>query len=121
MRTPVSAISRISRSMRWRAAGIEAVGRLVEEQHLGAVHDRLRQLGELLHAQRVGLELAVARFAEADVEQAPRACARAPPWAAGPASSAIMRTKRTAVRSAMIGVALGHVAEAALERDAVGA
>ncbi len=31
--------------------------------------DRLRQLGELLHAERVGLELAVARLAEADVEQ----------------------------------------------------
>ena len=49
--------------------GVEAVGRLVEEQQLRAVGDRLGELGELLHAERVGLELAVARLAEADVEQ----------------------------------------------------
>ena len=48
---------------------VEAVGRLVEEQQLRPVDDRLGQLGQLLHAQRVGLELAVARLAETDVEQ----------------------------------------------------
>ena len=46
---------------------IHAVGRLVEEQQIGIVHERLRQLDALLHAGRVGLDVAVARLAEADV------------------------------------------------------
>ena len=48
---------------------IETVGGLVEKQQPRAVRDGLRQLGELLHAERVLLQLAVARLAQADVEQ----------------------------------------------------
>ena len=33
------------------------------------MHDGLRQLGDLLHAERVGAERAVAHLAEADVEE----------------------------------------------------
>ena len=49
--------------------GIEAVGGFVEDEQLGAVCQGLRELDELLHAQRVGADLAVADFAQADVEQ----------------------------------------------------
>ena len=49
------------------ALRIHAVGRLVEKQQVGIVDERLRQLDALLHAGRVLLEVAVARFAEADV------------------------------------------------------
>ncbi len=45
---------------------VEAVGRLVEEQQPRPVDERLGQLGPLLHPQRVGLEVPVARLAEAD-------------------------------------------------------
>ena len=51
------------------ALRIHAVGGLVEEQQIGIVHERLRQLDPLLHAGRVRLDVAVARLAEADVEQ----------------------------------------------------
>ena len=46
---------------------VHSVGRLVEEQQIGVVHERLGELDALLHAGRVGLEIAVARLAEADV------------------------------------------------------
>ena len=49
--------------------GIEAVGGFVEDEKLGAVCQGLRQLDELLHAERVGVDLAIAHLAEADVEQ----------------------------------------------------
>ena len=49
------------------ALRVHAVGRLVEEQQIGIVDERLRELDALLHAGRVGLEVAVARLAEADV------------------------------------------------------
>ena len=48
---------------------VHAVGRLVEQQQIGIVHQRLRQLDALLHAGRIGLDVAVARFSEADVVQ----------------------------------------------------
>ena len=48
---------------------IEAVGGFVEHDQLRSVHDRLGELGHLLHAERVGPQLAIARFAEPDVEQ----------------------------------------------------
>ena len=48
---------------------VEAVGRLVEHDQLGPVHDRLRELRHLLHAVRVGAQLAIARLAEPHVEQ----------------------------------------------------
>src|ERR1019366_2647029 len=48
---------------------VEPVGGLIQNQHLGAVRDGLRQFGGLLHAQRVGAQRAVTNFAEADVEE----------------------------------------------------
>ena len=53
-----------------RARGrIEPVGGLVEKQQLGSVRDGLRQLGGLLHAQRVSADGAVAHFAQSDIEE----------------------------------------------------
>ena len=48
---------------------VEAVRRLVEEEDPRAVGDRLGQLRELLHPERVGLEVPVADLAEADGEE----------------------------------------------------
>ncbi len=61
--------SRMSSSISSRPFGIHAVGRLVEKQQIGIVDQRLRQLDALLHAGRVGLDVAVARFAQPDVEE----------------------------------------------------
>ena len=49
------------------ALGVHAVGRFVEEQQIGIVHERLCELDALLHAGRVRLDIAVARLAEPDV------------------------------------------------------
>ena len=49
------------------ALRVEAVRRLVEEQQVRVVHERLGELDALLHARRVGLDVAVARLAEAHV------------------------------------------------------
>ena len=48
---------------------VHAVGRLVEEHEVRIVDQRLRQLDPLFHARGVGLDVAVARLTEADVEQ----------------------------------------------------
>jgi hypothetical protein len=48
---------------------IKPVGGLIQKQQLGTVGDGLRQLGGLLHAQRIGAQGAVAHFAQADVEE----------------------------------------------------
>ena len=48
------------------ADGIEAGGRLVEEQDLGVVHERGREVEPALHAARVGADRAVERVAEVD-------------------------------------------------------
>ena len=48
---------------------IEAVGRLVEDEQTGPVHEGLGELGHLLHPQGVGPQLAVAGFSEPHVEQ----------------------------------------------------
>src|SRR5688572_23737073 len=45
---------------------IEAIGGLVEDDKLGPVHYRLRQLCKLLHPERVAVDGPVTRFAEAD-------------------------------------------------------
>ena len=53
-----------------RARGrIEPVGGLVEKQQLGPVGDGLRQLGGLLHAQRISADRPVADFAQPDIEE----------------------------------------------------
>ena len=48
---------------------VEAVGGLVEEDQPRVVHERLRELGALLHAGGVAAHLAVALLVEADVAQ----------------------------------------------------
>ena len=48
---------------------VEAIGGFIEKDQTRAVDDSLRELGELLHAERVGAELAIARFAQANVKQ----------------------------------------------------
>src|SRR5438067_2762932 len=48
---------------------IEAVGRLVEKQKFWPMYDGLRQLGKLLHSERVRSELAIADLAEPNVEE----------------------------------------------------
>ena len=59
--------SRASSSTSCRPAGIHAVGRLVEDQQLRIVNDGRRQLEPLLHAGRIGFDLAIAGLAEPDV------------------------------------------------------
>ena len=46
--------------------GVQAGGRLVEEQHLGAVDEAHGQVETALHAARVGLGLAVGGVGEAE-------------------------------------------------------
>ena len=48
---------------------VETVRRFVQKQEARPVGDRLRQLEQLLHAQRIGLDVAVARLAQTDVEE----------------------------------------------------
>src|SRR5258708_23745403 len=48
---------------------IKTVGRLIEQQQSGTVRDRLRQLGQLLHAQGIGTDFAVSRLSESDIEE----------------------------------------------------
>ena len=83
------------------ALRVHAVGRLVEEQQVGIVDERLRQLDALLHAGRVGLDVAIARLAEADVvEHLVRALHRVD-RAAGPASWPQYATNDTAFMPGM--------------------
>ena len=64
------------------------------------MRDGLRELGGLLHAERVSAERAVANFAEADVEEGfVRAFQGVS--AGRPESSAIRRTKRTPLMEEM--------------------
>ena len=48
---------------------IKAVGGLIEQHQPRPVGDGLRQLGQLLHPQRVGPQLAIPRFTQANVEE----------------------------------------------------
>ena len=59
----------IRSSMASRPVRIQSVGRLVEQQQPGIADERLRQLDPLLHAGRVGTDLAVALLVEADVPE----------------------------------------------------
>ena len=90
---------------------VHAVGRLVEEQQIGIVHERLRELDALLHAGRVGLDVAVARLAEADVvEHLVRALHRVDGRQAG--ELAAVGDERHGVHAGNVRVALRHVADA---------
>jgi hypothetical protein len=55
--------------MRMPATGIEAVGRLVEDDDPGSVNDGLGQLHQLFHAGGEATDLTVAGFTEPDEEQ----------------------------------------------------
>src|SRR5712691_8701290 len=48
---------------------IEAVSWFVEENQLRAVNDCLSQFGKLLHTQRIGIKIAVSRFAQAYIKE----------------------------------------------------
>jgi hypothetical protein len=48
---------------------VQAVGRLIQKEQFGAVGDGLGQLGGLLHAQRIGAQVAVAHLAQSNVEE----------------------------------------------------
>ncbi len=48
------------------ADGVEPGGRLVEEQHVGVVHERGREVEAPAHAPRVGRDAAVERVTEVD-------------------------------------------------------
>src|SRR5262249_21286087 len=48
---------------------VQPIGGLVKKNQTRAVHYRLRQLRQLLHAQRVRAELSVSGFSQADVKQ----------------------------------------------------
>src|SRR5438094_7547770 len=90
---------------------VHAVGRLVEEQQIGIVNERLRQLDPLLHAGRVGFDIAVARLAEADVEQhLVRALHRVDARQAG--QLAAVRHEGDRVHAGNVPVGLRHVADA---------
>ena len=95
---------------------VHAVGRLVEEQQIGIVDERLRQLDALLHAGRVGLDVAVARLAEADVvEDLVRALHRVD--RRQPGELAAVGDKRHGVHAGDVRVALRHVADARADRQ----
>src|SRR5439155_325492 len=51
---------------------VEAVGRLVQEDHLRVVDQRLRELDALLHTGRVAADGAVALLVQTDVPQGVR-------------------------------------------------
>src|SRR5207249_4314157 len=90
---------------------VHAVGRLVEEQQIGIVNERLRQLDPLLHAGRVGFDIAVSRLAEADVEQhLVRALHRVDARQAG--QLAAVRHEGDRVHAGNVPVGLRHVADA---------
>ena len=92
------------------ALRVHAVGRLVEEQQIGVVDERLRQLDALLHARRIGLDVAVARFAQAHVvEHFVRALHRVDRGEAG--QLAAIGDERHRVHAGNVAVALRHVAE----------
>ena len=95
---------------------VHAVGRLVEKQQIGIVHQRLRQLDALLHAGRVGLDVPVARFAEADVEQHfVGALHRIDARQAG--QLAAVGDERHRVHARNVRVALRHVADAGADLE----
>src|SRR6185437_10113392 len=48
---------------------IETVGGLIEDEQLRPMHDRLRELRELLHTERICAELAITRFSQSDVKE----------------------------------------------------
>ena len=90
---------------------VHAVRRLVEQEQIGIVHERLRQLDPLFHAGGVRLHVPVARLPEPDVEEHfVGALHRVGPRK--PGELAAVRHERDRVHPGNVSVALGHVADA---------
>ena len=79
--------------------GVEAVGRLVEEDQPRVVGERLGELGALLHAGGVAAHRPVALLVEADVAQHVGGRARGPRDAPRPDIRAMWTTKSLALTS----------------------
>ena len=91
--------------------GIHPVGGLVEEQQVGIVHERLRQLDPLFHPGRVGFDVPVAGFAKPDVEQ-DLVRALHGIVARQPRQLAAVRDERDRIHAGNVRVAFRHVADA---------
>ena len=78
---------------------VEPVGRLVEQQQLRVVDQRLGQLHPLLHAGGVAADRAVALLVQADVAQRLGGRARAPPCGGRPDIRPMWVTNSVAVTS----------------------
>src|ERR1043165_2939416 len=66
---------------RWR---VKPVGRLGQNDKLWPMHNRLREFRQLLHAERIGLDISITRFAETDIEKSfMRSLKRSVGWQAG--------------------------------------
>jgi hypothetical protein len=96
--------------------GIHPVGRLVEEEQVRIVDERLRELDALFHAGRVGLDVAVSRFAEADVvEHFMRALHRV--GARQPCQLAAVRHEGDRRHARNVPVGFRHIADAAADLE----
>ena len=100
------------------ALRVEVARRLVEEKELRVVDERLGQLQPLFHPGRIGLEQAVAGFAEADIEKdvmGPfhRFLAR------HPRKLAEIGGERHGVHAGDEAIVLGHVADEPPDRELV--
>ena len=93
------------------AGRVEAVGRLVEQQQVGVVHERLGQLDPLLHAGGVAADLAVALLVETRRGAAPRRPARGRRCAGRPAHPGHVGHELGGGQVGRQAVVLGHVAD----------
>ena len=95
---------------------VHAVGRLVEEEQIGIVHQGLRELDALLHAGRVGLDVAVAGLTQTNVEQDfVSTLHRVDAGQAG--QLAAIRDEGDGIHAGNMGVALRHVADAGADLE----
>ena len=95
---------------------VHAVGGLVEKQQIRIVHERLRELDALLHAGRIGFDVAVARFAQADIEEhLVRALHRID--ARQPGQFAAVGDERYGVHARDVRVAFRHVPDAGADLE----
>ena len=96
------------------ARGVEAGRRLVEEQHLGPVHERRREVEPALHAARVALDPAVGRVLELDQLEQLLGARRAP-------RAATARTAAPAARAARARSGAGRARPPAARRRSAAA
>ena len=101
------------------ALRVHAVGRLVEEEQVGIVDQRLGQLDPLLHAGGIGLDVAVARLAQAHVvEHLVRALHRV--GARQPGQLPAVGDEGHRGHAGDVRVGLRHVADAAADLERLG-